>query len=314
MSTVSKNKAKLISIDWGTTNRIGYLLDQNGNILETRRDDLGLRSITQMSFREAFYAMADPWAKVNQNIPALLSGMVGASTGWLEAPYCKLPIGEEDLARVVKKVPSNDRIWIVPGIACYDNNGLRDVIRGEEVQAIAASKNKTQCTIIVPGTHSKWIKVSGKKIIWFSTFITGELHSILLNHSIISDLLNTEQSHDLDSFFKGVKLGFYQNKKLTHILFSARTLALFKDLDSKHISGYLSGLLIGAELSSAFEDFHSPPKEVVLVGRQDLCLHYQKALALFGVKTSIDRLDHIGKVYSKIAEYAGLLESKSHAK
>ena len=103
MSNVSKNKAKLIAIDWGTTNRIGYLLDQNGNILETRSDDLGLRSITQMSFREAFYALADHWAKVNQNIPALLSGMVGASTGWLEAPYCKLPIGEEDLARVVKK-------------------------------------------------------------------------------------------------------------------------------------------------------------------------------------------------------------------
>ncbi|MEC7575054.1 MAG: hypothetical protein VX973_09220 [Pseudomonadota bacterium] len=38
--SVTEN-ASLIDIEWGTTNRRAYLLDENGNVLDTRWDDRG---------------------------------------------------------------------------------------------------------------------------------------------------------------------------------------------------------------------------------------------------------------------------------
>jgi 2-dehydro-3-deoxygalactonokinase len=38
---------------------------------------------------------------------------------------------------------------------------------------------------ILPGTHSKWVTISGGSIVGFQTFLTGELFDLLAHHSFL---------------------------------------------------------------------------------------------------------------------------------
>ena len=188
MINVNSKTASLIAIDWGTTNRCAYLLDQSGSILEKRTDQLGLANIRYNNFEEAYKKLLTGWGKLKNNIPTLMSGMVGASTGWIETPYCQLPVSLQTLAKNLTKVSPERNIWIIPGVKIRDVNGIPDVIRGEEVQALSSKLNQNELLIITPGTHSKWILVKNGMILWFSTFMTGDVHSAIVNHTIISAL------------------------------------------------------------------------------------------------------------------------------
>ena len=85
MGLSSSHSAVLVAIDWGTTNRRGYLLDTNGGTLDTCEDELGLVNIMNKEFYEAFKLLTTSWMEEHGPMPAVLSGMVGASTGWVEA-------------------------------------------------------------------------------------------------------------------------------------------------------------------------------------------------------------------------------------
>ena len=91
--------ASLIAIDWGTTNRRGFLIGSDGDVLDSRADGLGLANVEDFNFRSAFDAMVRSWTCNFGVLPALLSGMVGASTGWKEASYCRLPADMDEIGR-----------------------------------------------------------------------------------------------------------------------------------------------------------------------------------------------------------------------
>ena len=42
---MTTSASTLIAIDWGTTNRRGYLLDNKGNIKESLEDNLGILAV-----------------------------------------------------------------------------------------------------------------------------------------------------------------------------------------------------------------------------------------------------------------------------
>ena len=78
-----------------------------------------------------------------------------------------------------------------------------DVIRGEETQIFGALGNGSDNgQFILPGTHSKWALVENGQIVWFTTFMTGELFAVLCNHSILGSLME-EGEYDDAAFFKG---------------------------------------------------------------------------------------------------------------
>src|SRR3954447_18000699 len=65
-------------------------------------------------------------------------------------------------------------------------------MRGEEVQllgAVAAGLVDPMSMVCHPGTHNKWATLRHGKISEFRTVMTGELFSLLKEHSILSDLL-----------------------------------------------------------------------------------------------------------------------------
>lgn len=237
--------------------------------------------------------------------------MIGAAKGWVEAPYCSLPAGADQLADSLVRVDPDAPIWIVPGVTTRDAQNVPDVIRGEEIQAIAAAGAADRALIVLPGTHSKWVDMRDGRIAAFTTYMTGDLHAAILGHTVIAQLSETDGAGDRVAFLQGVEAGGSQHGDLTHTLFGARTRVLFGDLAAGAVPDYVSGLLIGAEIGSAFSTLVGATPVITLVGSDRLCVAYRIALESRGTTVIDIAPDAIGSAYAELARRAGLLEHTS---
>ena len=117
--------------------------------------------------------------------PLLLAGMIGSNRGWMEAPYVPCPAGHRRTGQGL--VRPGKREAIVPGVS-YVGDGRADVMRGEEVQLLGAVAPGTSTRMrwsAIPGTHNKWTRSTSGRIHSFRTVMTGELFSLLKEHSIL---------------------------------------------------------------------------------------------------------------------------------
>jgi 2-dehydro-3-deoxygalactonokinase len=161
---------------------------------------------------------------------------------------------------------------------------------------------------LLPGTHSKWAVVGPDGIQAFSTFMTGELFALLLEHSILGRLAAT--GSDDAALVRGVRHSLRDHAALTHDLFSARTLALTDRLASSSIGDYLSGLLLGAEIAAArrwLERIDLPAPRVTLIGAQPLVQKYRAALTVAGIDADIGADDAAARGLWRIARKAELV-------
>lgn len=270
----------LIAVDWGTTALRGVLLAADGTVLAEHAAPRGLLSVPPGGWAEAFAAEFGAWAAAYPDLPCLMAGMVGSRQGWAEAPYCACPAALAEVAARLHWVQPG-RVAIVPGLRC-DTDGVPDVMRGEETQVFGALRllGQHQATLVLPGTHSKWVQVQGGRITGFATHMTGECFALLRSQSILARTLPAgDVAWRPEAFDQGV-LRAQQPGGLLHHLFAVRSLALFDRQDGPALLSYLSGLVIGEELRAQDLPVGEP---VVAVGSAALTQRYQRALALRGV-------------------------------
>ncbi|HMJ93764.1 MAG TPA: 2-dehydro-3-deoxygalactonokinase [Allosphingosinicella sp.] len=269
-----------IAVDWGTTNRRAYAIGPGGARLGEMEDDLGILSVPKGGFPEAVAAIRDRLGY----LPMLLAGMIGSNRGWIEAPYVPCPAGADELARAIHWVEP-ERLGIVPGVS-WTEHEQADVMRGEEVQlfgAVASNMVGPVATVCHPGTHNKWVRLEGGRILGFRTVMTGEIFNLLREHSILADLL-AEPARPGDSFAAGVQRGFAENDLIAD-LFSVRARALLGKEEGVEAASYTSGLLIGADLAIGLRfAWHG---EIVIMGRPELTELYAAALALARRETRV---------------------------
>lgn len=274
----------LVVLDWGTSSLRAALLDANGQVLQERASAQGILNVKAGGFPEVFMATCGDW--MQEDRICLISGMAGSRQGWLEAPYCPCPGGLEELVRSMVWLASSQalpwRIGLVPGMSC-ERDGVPDVMRGEEVQIMGAAQllGLREATMILPGTHSKWVRFGADRIEHFSTFMTGEFYALLRQHSILSRGLPAEDGAlDLPGFDEGVERAL-SGASLLQTAFSTRTLALFERRPIASLPSYLSGLVIGEELR-AQPDF-SADRPCIVIGSGPLTARYQRALGQKGI-------------------------------
>jgi 2-dehydro-3-deoxygalactonokinase len=267
---------RLIAIDWGTSSLRGALIE-HGHVTEERAFARGILTVEPGGFPAVFETCFSDW--MTTDALCLIAGMAGSQQGWVEAPYCPCPAGFDELAaRLAWVVPG--RIAIVPGLS-IDAGGIPDVMRGEETQIFGALQllGLQNSRLVLPGTHSKWVTVTDRKVAHFSTWMTGEFYALLRQHSILARTLPAEEPPpDADAFAQGVSYALH-SESLLHTAFSARTLALFKRMAPEALPSYLSGLVIGEELRC--QSLESGDN-VVVVGADALVARYEQALALVG--------------------------------
>jgi 2-dehydro-3-deoxygalactonokinase len=241
----------MLAIDWGTSSLRCYRLDAAGKIIDSRSSAKGILAVEGGKFSQALESEAGDWIEAGE-APIVMSGMIGSRQGWAEAPYAECPAGFAEIAGALKEVRwGAHRAWIAPGLTCRDESGVRDVMRGEEVQILGVIEqlDAGEQWICLPGTHSKWALVRDGRIERFRTYMTGEVFAVLKTHSILGRMMNAEQA-DEAAFLDGVARAGAPGGLLHH-LFGVRARGLFGEISEKSSASYLSGILIGHELRSA---------------------------------------------------------------
>ena len=259
-----------IAADWGTTNRRAYRI-ANGECVDEFEDDRGVLSITDGDFGPAISQIRERLG----DLPLLLAGMIGSNRGWKEAPYVPCPAGIEELAAAL--VWPGEREAIVPGVS-FLKNDRADVMRGEEAQllgAVAAGLIDPMGLVCHPGTHNKWATLRHGQITEFRTVMTGELFSLLKNHSILSDALQgpVEPNH----VFRQAARYAIENEALPAELFSVRARVLLGQADKEDGAAYTSGLLIGTDVRIGLST--PTAAKITVIGRPELTRLYAAAVA-----------------------------------
>jgi len=179
-------KAALVAIDWGTTSARAYRMSSTGEVIDTRSAALGIASVKDGRFDEAQSQLLGDWR--DERAPRIACGMVGSRQGWVEAPYIPCPVPLTALADGLVRTPRGE-VVIVPGASTRDAHGIPDVMRGEETQIVGGvDHGEARVLVALPGTHSKWAFVESGRIVDFMTFMTGEMWSVMLAHSILGRL------------------------------------------------------------------------------------------------------------------------------
>ena len=292
--------AALVALDWGTTSLRAWLLDAGGAVLDSRRSGSGLLTVTReardaesdvgATFEAVFVRTCADWVTDRPDLPVLACGMVGSAHGWVDAGYRDVPTPLEtsaaDLVRIDHRA---GRLHVVPGLRLPSTTEQPgDVIRGEETQVLGVldalgDDGEAALTIVLPGTHSKWVDVRERKVETFTTAMTGELYGLLLGDSILARTA-TAPVRDDQAFVSGVAAGSSPGSRGLQVeLFGTRALALDGRLAPGSISDYVSGLLLGDEVAHLLPSRGSTTP-LLLCGDDDLVRRYGAALAVHGVE------------------------------
>lgn len=281
-------KADWIAIDWGTSNLRAWGIDAAGEIAFSRASDQGMGKLTREAYPGVLTTLL-AGASSPDTSEVLICGMAGARQGWLEAPYLEAPADLSGLAaRSVAPEVSGFKVRILPGV-CFKAAGAEDVMRGEETQLLGLSALIPGFAglVVMPGTHSKWATLEGTRITRFSSAMTGELFEVLRTHSVLRHSLQGElDGPDRDAgLAAGLTQGLEAPQRLTATLFKVRAGSLLSSRSAPWCAGFLSGLLIGAEIGGQ-RDWITEA-EIPLVGSPGLCALYVQAFAMLGAKTRI---------------------------
>ncbi|SQA98741.1 2-keto-3-deoxy-galactonokinase [Cedecea neteri] len=127
------------------------------------------------------------------------------------------------------------------------------MMRGEETQLLGARSLHPAPLYIMPGTHCKWVQTDEQAVLDFRTVLTGELHHLLLQHSLIGTGL-PEQHASPEAFNAGLEHGIHGGDLLPQ-LFEVRAAHVLGKLPREQVSDFLSGLLIGSEAATMTRRF-----------------------------------------------------------
>jgi len=225
-------------------------------------------------------------------------------------PYVAAPAPLSDLAQGLMKVGrvAGSDCWIVPGMS-LDSATQPEVMRGEECQILGAllTRHQSDGVFLLPGTHSKWARVSGQRLIEFRTYLTGEMFNLLRQSGTLAQLM-TGDAEDESAFARGV-LAIGHDAELLNRLFSARSLALFGRLQGRELASYVSGILVGTEMRDALAVWPTLGRTgVICIGSASMLARYGACANLLGLDLQgIDNKDVLPSALFWIAQQAGLV-------
>lgn len=206
--------------------------------------------------------------------------MVGSNVGWQAVPYLPVPVHFSAIGEQLTAV--SDNVWIIPGLSVSRDDN-HNVMRGEETQLLGARAIAPSSVYVMPGTHCKWVQADRQQINDFRTVMTGELHHLLLRHSLVGAGL-PEQVSAPDAFNAGLERGLHSPDILPQ-LFEVRASHVLGSLPRAHVGEFLSGLLIGAEVATLSQRFRD--QQVTIVAGETLANRYQQALSAIGRQTTV---------------------------
>ena len=287
------NKAAFIAGDWGTTRLRLYLCSMQGETLDHAEGSGAAEA--KGNFPAIFNSLVASW-RHDDELPAILCGMVGSSIGWQPVPATHCPVSSQMIAQSIFRIPEHG-VYIVPGLSCRNVLDAPDFIRGEETQILGALKLRAllregRHLLCMPGTHTKWVALDDGRVEHFITAPTGELFALLCKSSVLV--------HDVPpamvpatamspAFMRGVEeIKRFPDAGLITRIFECRSRRLSGELTSVDSQSFLSGLLVTTDVKDALALLatHHAGGEVTIIGTGQLCELYTQALSVMGCSTT----------------------------
>jgi 2-dehydro-3-deoxygalactonokinase len=290
-------RARHVLGDWGTT-RLRLFLVEN-DVVTDRCEGPGIRAMTMHPVEHRLDMLADlvkPWIGESHSMRVLLAGMAGSRNGLFEVPYMSLPADGRAWSLVARTMSMRGiDITIAAGLCSREEDGA-DVMRGEETQVFGAMDLEPALkagthALLLPGTHSKWVRVIDGSITRFRTAMTGEIYALLLEHSTLlktdADPASPGTATDADrtdGFRAGMERSVEPKNNLLASLFEARAAQLLRSRSKSWATGFLSGLLIGEDIRGVGTSF-ATNAAIRIIGDPELTSLYRSAFSARGVET-----------------------------
>jgi 2-dehydro-3-deoxygalactonokinase len=301
----------LIAIDWGSSSFRAYLISPDALVLDEVASGDGIGGVAAGAYPATLKRLIGRWLEAHPSLPVVASGMVGSRHGWREAAYVKCPAGPREVAAQLTPVAADGRrIHLAAGLSYVDEVGQPDVMRGEETEIFGVAEAGARL-IVLPGSHSKWAKVDGDRVVAFKTFVTGELFAALRDHTIVGAFARAAPTKSPGEAFalgvrRGAAAGVCEGQSgLLGLIFGARSLPLMGALPDDDSGEYLSGLLIGAEIGEARRLF--PGETPHVAGADALVERYLSAFQALDVSARAAPQRAAARGLFRIARDGGLL-------
>lgn len=275
-----------IGCDWGTTNfRLKLVDTATLKVLAEYRTDQGVKALyekfrlqkdvdQQGFFTEYLLKQLERFPNEHRKHIVVASGMASSSIGLCELEYAEIPYtcSGETLNWKLMALREGQDLLVISGVK--DRTGM---MRGEEVQSIGLEAHFAHCqsgVLLLPGTHSKHLSFKSGQFYALKNYMTGELFELLTRKSILSNSIHSGENKPLrkSAFEEGMHLGL--KGMLTSSLLSVRAKDVVQNLDREDNYFFLSGLLIGDELSY----LRNVDEKVVLAAPESVCGLYKIVL------------------------------------
>ncbi len=211
----------------------------------------------------------------------LASGMITSNLGLKEIPHLVAPAGLDDLAEhmVSDSFPAvwHKPIWFIPGVKNKqgrveaDDLPQMDMMRGEEVEAVALIERldiKGPCWFILPGSHSKFVRISKNGRIAHSvSTIGGELLDVLSRHTILAASVDTASPPSPKWLAKGYHVALEYG--VSRAAYCVRLGQLWSDCTVADRSAYLMGAVLADDIL-AIKASGAAKDPIYVAGRDEL--------------------------------------------
>jgi len=272
-------KTDWIAVDWGTSRLRAFAMTQAGDVLARGQSDKGMGGLSSSGFEPALMEIISPWLNTDETTQVVACGMVGARQGWVEAPYRNAPCTPIDSAMI--QAPVNDPRISVSIVSGISQLSPPDVMRGEETQiaGFLFLNPDFDGILCLPGTHTKWVRISAGEIVGFVTFMTGELFALLSQNSVLKHTVGADGWDDA-AFQEALSDAISKPQHVSARLFSLRATSLLSELSPATARARLSGALIGIELAGARSYWLG--QDIAVIGAERLSKIYIDALKAQG--------------------------------
>lgn len=282
-----------LAADWGTSNLRLWAMDAGNRVVDQTSSADGMAFTEPAHFERQLLALSGRWLTADRTMPVYACGMVGARQGWIEAPYASVPCEPVAPERLVT-APSADARIVVNIVGGVQQVDPPDVMRGEETQIAGFLHGSPgfEGLIVLPGTHSKWVRVSGGNITGFQSWMTGELFALLSQRSVLRHSVQAD-AIDPQAFERHVASALTMRQPFA-ALFSVRAGDLLQRVPASENRALLSALLIAAEIRHVGSALNE--SEVVLIGAEQVVAPYQVALQLAGVQATVTQAEQMTRL------------------
>jgi 2-dehydro-3-deoxygalactonokinase len=172
---------------------------------------------------------------------------------------------------------------ILPGLM---QENPADIMRGEETQIaglyqVAANFEGVVC---LPGTHTKWVRMSGRRIEIFQTAMTGEIFELISKNSVLRHSM-TDTGFCMKAFDAAAQEAMRAPVSIGQSCFQLRANFLIHDAKSDQTRGALSGILLGSDIREARAIWLN--RDIAIIGDNTLSRLYADLLSNTGANVQV---------------------------